>query len=63
MAEKTETKKAEQTVPAFRKKAIIRSRKYERWADYLNANLKDDKSYTHAELAAMIKKAFKVDVR
>ena len=58
-----ETKKTETVEYAFSKKQILKSRKYARWVDWLKANLKEDKKYTHGELSAMIGKAFKVKIK
>lgn len=65
MAEEIKTAEAEVKVeePAFTKKQILKSRKYARWVDWLKANLKEDKKYTHGELSAMIGKAFKVTIK
>lgn len=67
MAEETKkTETVEKTEPveyAFTKKQILKSRKYARWVDWLKANLKEDKKYTHGELSAMIGKAFKVTIK
>lgn len=65
MAEEIKKVEAEVKVeePAFTKKQILKSRKYARWVDWLKANLKEDKKYTHGELSAMIGKAFKVTIK
>lgn len=60
---KTETEQTETVEYAFPKKQILKSRKYARWVDWLKANLKEDKKYTHGELSAMIGKAFKVTIK
>lgn len=58
-----ETKQTETVEYAFSKKQILKSRKYARWVDWLKANLKEDKKYTHGALSAMIGKAFKVTIK
>ena len=58
-----ETKQTEPVESGFTKKQILKSRKYARWVDWLKANLKEDKKYTHGELSAMIAKAFKVTIK
>lgn len=65
MAEETKTTEPEVKVEeaAFTKKQIVKSRKYARWVDWFNANLSDKQKYTHAELATMLKKHFKVTIK
>lgn len=63
MSEETKKTEPEVKAPAFTKKQIVKSRKYARWVDWFNANLSDKQKYTHAELATMLKKHFKVTIK
>lgn len=57
---------AEATAPAtptFTKKQFLNSRSFARFKDYLAANLEDGKKYTKAEVAAMIEKVFKINIK
>lgn len=57
------TEEVTESTPTFTKKQIVNSRLFGRYRDYLNANLKDNKSYTKAEVADVIEKAFKVKIK
>lgn len=67
---KSETESVEEVAPApapapaptFTKKQFVTSRLFGRYQDYLTANLEDGKTYTKAEVAEMIQKAFKVKI-
>ena len=58
-----EVTSVQESAPTFTKKQIINSRLFGRYRDYLNANLEDNKSYTKAEVAEVIEKAFKVKIK
>lgn len=65
MAAKTKKKEAAEEVIAppafmFTKRQFVTWGKLARYKDYLNAQLEDGKSYTKAEVAEIIEKAFKV---
>lgn len=65
MASKTKkSETAEETVveSTFTKKQFVKSNKFGRYQDYLNANLEDGKTYTKAEVAKMIEKTYKVKI-
>lgn len=55
-----ETPTPKQTEPAFTKAQVLASRvRYVRYKDLFSAKLKDGEKYTHAQLEALIKKAYK----
>lgn len=60
MSEKTEKTDAIKPVHLFTKTQFVNWGKMARYKDWLNANLKDGKSYSKAEVIAMVEKAFKV---
>lgn len=43
----------------FTKEQIVKSRKYEKYQDYLAGNLDDEKQYTTSEIDSLISKAMK----
>lgn len=52
-------KKDETSVLTFSKEQIITSKKYRRFKDFLNGNLKDHQMYLEAELNELIVKNYK----
>ena len=54
MAKKTETAVAKEPVSKFSKRQIVESQRYGHRRDLLNALLKDEQQYSHAEVEALI---------
>lgn len=50
--------KREQAVMRFTKEQLVKSKKYIRYADFLNGNLLDNKEYTFKEVDDLISKYY-----
>lgn len=58
MANKKEFEKP-MILPAFTKAQIVGSQKYERFKDFLNGNLEDDKIYSMQDVDSLLEKYMK----